>query len=635
MIITQEPRDVQVSGNFQTRAFTIRAGAKAFEILSSKIYSHKVRAIVREISCNAYDSHVEAGNTAQFDVHLPTNLESWFSVRDYGPGISPEDIVEVYTTYFFSTKDNSNDYIGGLGIGAKSFFCLYDSFTVISYYDSIKYTYSCYKDKLGEPQIALLSECYTDEPNGLLVTVTVESWRVQEFRREAVNVFKYFDNIPNINVESVVEDIKLAHKYTLVGDDFAVSGDYGDFFAVMGNVAYRVPSEYNDESLSGYVKFGIGELNFDPGRENLSMDDMTKRVLKTRMDKLDNEISQLIIDKIEAEPTSFKRALVWDKINDSRLAEIIKKSKLVREFNNYKLPKCSTNIKYFSRGRKNQIKNNLHPNLPLENALYYVFKKGATNKVRELTRTTRADKIALLTQEQIDELNIDAEFILDPDTLPKTARSYNKVPTNQVFLYKDGRRTLVKEVPDGPKVYVEISRDEPVAQNNALVRINWCSSFNKIDEALLKFKKYITIPDVYIVKTAYTKTVRFSKVGWVPIHEYIQDAFTKVPKGSCITYTGNYADLFKKVAKISQFGAEHLLTQFIDKCTMMKKLEECPMLKEVGYYGEVESLDELESIIVKDYPIFSLVRTSDFVYGDNSEKLKIILNYILLTDNQV
>ena len=482
---------------------------------------------------------------------------------------------------------------------------------------------------MGEPQIALLSECYTDEPNGLLVTVTVESWRVGEFRREAVNVFKYFDNIPNINVESVVEDIKLAHKYTLVGDDFAVSGDYGDFFAVMGNVAYRVPSEYNIESMSGYVKFEIGELNFDPGRENLSMDDVTKKVLKVRMDKLNGEIAQLILDKIEAEPTSFKRALVWDKINNSRLAEIIKKTKLVTKFNSYKLSKCSTNIKYFSRGRKGQVKNNLHPNLPLENALYYVFKKGATNKVRELTRTTRADKIVLLNQEQIDELNIDAEFILDPEGLPKTARSYNKVPTNQVFLYKGGIRTLVEEVPDGPKVYVEICRYEP------LPHYNWCSSFYKIDEALSKFKKYIVVPDIYVVKTAYTKTVRFSKAGWVSLHEYIQEAFTKVPKGTCITYTGNYADLFKKVVKISKFGPEHLLTKFVEKCTLMKKLEECSILKDVGYYGEVKFLDELESTILAEYPIFSLVDWSEFTYNDYTEKLKIILNYILLTDNQV
>ena len=56
--------------------FRIRNSAKAFNILSSGLYANKIRAIIRELSCNAVDSHVAAGKAnTPFDVHLPNALE--------------------------------------------------------------------------------------------------------------------------------------------------------------------------------------------------------------------------------------------------------------------------------------------------------------------------------------------------------------------------------------------------------------------------------------------------------------------------------------------------------------------------------------------------------------------------------
>jgi DNA topoisomerase VI subunit B len=107
MIITSEKKDVQVGGDFQTQQFSILASAKAFDILTSKIYTNKVKAVIREISTNAWDSHQDAGNPDPFDVHLPTSLEPWFSVRDYGTGISPEQMMTLYTEFFRSTRTES------------------------------------------------------------------------------------------------------------------------------------------------------------------------------------------------------------------------------------------------------------------------------------------------------------------------------------------------------------------------------------------------------------------------------------------------------------------------------------------------------------------------------------------------
>ena len=58
-------------------------------ILSAKLYSDPVLAVVREYICNGTDAHVECGKKdLPVRVHAPTELEPYFSVRDFGKGIT-------------------------------------------------------------------------------------------------------------------------------------------------------------------------------------------------------------------------------------------------------------------------------------------------------------------------------------------------------------------------------------------------------------------------------------------------------------------------------------------------------------------------------------------------------------------
>jgi hypothetical protein len=78
-----EERNIEQSGNFAESQFTIKASRKAFKILSDSLYSDKIKAIIRELSCNAYDAHVDAKNLdTPFDIHLPSVLEPIFYIRD-------------------------------------------------------------------------------------------------------------------------------------------------------------------------------------------------------------------------------------------------------------------------------------------------------------------------------------------------------------------------------------------------------------------------------------------------------------------------------------------------------------------------------------------------------------------------
>ena len=128
-------------------AFVIKASPLAFAIMSSNLYSDKIKAIVRELSCNARDAHVAAGKEdVPFDIHLPTYADPTFYIKDYGTGLSKEQIAGdhdehgnfvpgLYQTFFDAPKDKTNDMIGCLGLGSKTPFAYARQFTVESRYN--------------------------------------------------------------------------------------------------------------------------------------------------------------------------------------------------------------------------------------------------------------------------------------------------------------------------------------------------------------------------------------------------------------------------------------------------------------------------------------------------------------------
>src|SRR5512139_258818 len=224
--------------------FTIKATSKAFDILSSGLYSDKVRAIVRELSCNAHDSHVAAGKGAvPIEVKLPSSLDQTFYVKDFGTGLSHEDIIQIYTTYFESTKTESDDFIGQLGLGSKSPFSYAPTFTVESRHEGVKRVYTCFKNEHGMPAISLMGEEETNEPNGLTVALAVKRDDIDKFNDAARKVYMYFDPVPNVLGYSHFEPYRIKH--TIQGTNWKIRDtDYGARmsgpYVIQGFVAYPI-----------------------------------------------------------------------------------------------------------------------------------------------------------------------------------------------------------------------------------------------------------------------------------------------------------------------------------------------------------------------------------------------------------
>lgn len=273
------------------QAFDVGISRKTFKILSKSIYKYHIRAVIREISCNAIDGHIAAGNMDAFDVYLPTDIDLRFIVRDYGTGMSDEDIMTMYRTYFASTKTESNDFIGALGLGSKSPFSYTDTFSVESIQDGVKRGYVAYMDD-GEPFIDPTYTEDTDEPNGVTVTVPVQQSDVAKFREEAKRVYEAFNGIkPNI----VGEDFPIKVQPT-EPDSYGIisyhSSYYSGVYALMGNIMYPIDHDlyagtlfncYRNSNMATVIPFDLGDLDFMPSREELSLDKPTKKAITDKI----------------------------------------------------------------------------------------------------------------------------------------------------------------------------------------------------------------------------------------------------------------------------------------------------------------------------------------------------------------
>lgn len=181
------------------KTFTLKNSVKAFNILSDSLYMNKVLAVIRELSTNAFDGHIGAGTQhLPFDIHLPCDIEPFFYIRDYGTGLSHDQVLNLYTTYFDSTKTDSVDATGALGLGSKSPFSLTDDFSVTSFQDGVAKTYFAYKDDHGFPSISFVGETDTSEPNGMKVQFAVRKDKFEEFHANLQKAVHFFEVKPNI-----------------------------------------------------------------------------------------------------------------------------------------------------------------------------------------------------------------------------------------------------------------------------------------------------------------------------------------------------------------------------------------------------------------------------------------------------
>ena len=335
MIINSAPQHEAVLSNVgQIGEFRIRNSAKAFNILSSGLYANKIRAVIRELSCNAVDSHIAAGKrTTAFDVHLPTSFEPWFAIRDYGTGLNHDQVTNIYTTYFESTKTDSNDYIGALGLGSKSPFSYTDNFTVTAIKDGKKGIYTAFINESGVPSIAQMMEEDSSDPSGVEVKFSVnDRYDFDKFYQEAREVYTYFALRPVVSADQgwTFTDVEYSIKDIIPGvHAYKISNNYSKASkAIMGNIAYPIDVPNATQNLGQLesllrcgleMHFDIGELDFQASREGLSYIPQTINSIKAKLELLNANLTAKLTTEADKISNLWERAVFLENKSNETL----------------------------------------------------------------------------------------------------------------------------------------------------------------------------------------------------------------------------------------------------------------------------------------------------------------------------
>jgi hypothetical protein len=304
-----------VIGGGKTIDFGISNNAEFFHILSSTLYTNQELAVVREVLCNAWDAHIEAGCTDK--AVIVSTKDSKFSVQDFGHGIHKEKIGPIYGTYGASTKKNDGGQTGGFGLGCKAPFAYTDHFEVTSCHDGVKTVYSMSKSSAevgGKPSIIPIASFPTVE-SGITVSLAFKQ------ASDRYTFERYIKHITRNGEMKVELDGKLleVHPFSSMTENFLVTTQLNQdhpsserLYVRYGNVVYPIPDNGAYTSNYKYIEHYLKQLQqgyssrysivfqapahsigVTPSRESLSMQEHTLKTLQALLTAFVDRLNQV------------------------------------------------------------------------------------------------------------------------------------------------------------------------------------------------------------------------------------------------------------------------------------------------------------------------------------------------------
>jgi hypothetical protein len=337
----------EVKGVLSETAFGIGNGTLLLEYLRSNIYKNPVQALTREIASNARDAHREVDSDPNnpttketaIQITFPNDWNGDFQVQDWGPGISPDRMSDIFTQFGNSTKRDSNDETGGFGLGCKTPFAYGDSFTVVTVHAGVKYHYSAILDG-GAGKMVLLSQEDTDEPSGTIISVPAHKDDWESFTEYTLLATALWDvkpvlkgispapKYPNIETYFGGDDWSLANSLTLESIPGLDSGTY----AVVDGIPYKVERyqmsniEYSmREALdcSFHLKFEVGELDLAPSRDHLRYTKETQARILKRVEIALASLKEQVQEKVDKAPSYYDALVAYRNLKAETSAEVM------------------------------------------------------------------------------------------------------------------------------------------------------------------------------------------------------------------------------------------------------------------------------------------------------------------------
>lgn len=340
MIIASENRNVQVVGAVESKVAGIRAN-RAMLMLLSKQYSDYPWAIVREYGTNMIDGYAELRRVrpgAEFIppvIKLPTPLFPYIEFTDYGIGMDYDRLWNVFTDYGASTKGDTNEQVGGFGIGAKvaNYYEKADVWFVESRYDGMKHILHVTRNADGLPEYHRMPSIPTDEPNGVTVRIPIPQSEWQYFHDAAKRLAMFFPMELRLLADG--QEVEYEKRtYILQGTGWGIRQGRGDNTVIVGNVPYPLDVSilcYRtglDGDLFNYLSLDfaipVGEVEIAPNREMLIYEDLTINRLKKAVEVFLSELGDLASKQIEDQPTAWEAArVVMEEWRNSGLRRVV------------------------------------------------------------------------------------------------------------------------------------------------------------------------------------------------------------------------------------------------------------------------------------------------------------------------
>ena len=330
---TQALADIQRGDNLgEDGSFTIKLTAKAFKSIADGLYTNKYLAVIRELTCNAIDAHAEAGKSATpIEVHLPNELEPFFSVKDNGTGLSDEFMKKRYTAVFDSTKNDNNLTIGGFGVGRLSSLSYTNSYMVTSRHGGFKRVYTVFYNEQNMPTISMLDESEHTGDNGFEVTIAVKNSDIWSFTQNARDFFSRGLVNATFNGGTAEQAGIPPMQYgELQGTGWSLRAS-GGAFVIMGAVSYPL-RETPDMQLSSAeqalikcpldITVPIGDIEVVMSREALQMTPKSSAFIKEVLGKIIVEISTVVSTKIASAKNLWDAAAAYKSLQRGGLNSV-------------------------------------------------------------------------------------------------------------------------------------------------------------------------------------------------------------------------------------------------------------------------------------------------------------------------
>lgn len=334
MILKEEIRKIESSANFEELSYEIGDVAFILEILRDKLYSNAPKAICQEIMSNARDAHRELGNTGvPIRVTLPTTFDPNYRVRDFGIGITPERMEEVFVKYGVSTKRGSNNYTGSWGIGSKVPYSYGDSYQVITINPengkNIRREYISYLDESRKGKLVLTKTEETVEERGTEIVVPVKEDDFYKFSQYTQISGKWWDVQPVVKGTTEGWEWELP-EITLTGKDkdwAIINEKYSSNKIILDGIEYEINLQplisllssdnydfiYKSSSSFDFVLyFNTGDLYMNASRDSIDYDEKSAEKIYNIIKKMVDEASADIVEKIGNAKTRHEAVCLYE-----------------------------------------------------------------------------------------------------------------------------------------------------------------------------------------------------------------------------------------------------------------------------------------------------------------------------------